>query len=225
MTPVSVLKRIPLFSTLSEGDGALLAQLLRRQTFRKGEVLFHRGDEGSTLYMIVSGKVKISVSRRAEQMTLTILGQGDFLGEMALLDGQPRSADAIAMEDTYVYGLQRNDFLSFLMSNENAVRAVLSALSLRLRKTDDLLTEMCFLNVPDRLAKKLLELAQTVVPDSRDGDVVLSLSQIELARLVGVSRESVNKSLKLLRQRGILSTSRNTIRIHNVQLLKTRIQS
>jgi CRP-like cAMP-binding protein len=225
MTPVSVLKRIPLFSTLSEGDGALLAQLLRRQTFRKGEVLFHRGDEGSTLYMIVSGKVKISVSRRAEQMTLTILGQGDFLGEMALLDGQPRSADAIAMEDTYVYGLQRNDFLSFLMSHENAVRAVLSALSLRLRKTDDLLTEMCFLNVPDRLAKKLLELAQTVVPDSRDGDVVLSLSQIELARLVGVSRESVNKSLKLLRQRGILSTSRNTIRIHNVQLLKTRIQS
>lgn len=225
MTPVNALKKIQLFSSLSDRDCERLSQLLRLQTLHKGEVLFRRGDEGTTLYMILSGQIKISVSRRTNQMTLAILGGGEFLGEMALLDGHPRSADAIALEESFLYALNRKDFLSFLKTSEHAIPAVLSALSMRLRKTDNQLTEMCFLNVPARLEKKLVELIESRPADVKDdSDHVLTISQNELGHLVGVSRESINKALKSLRKKGILSTSRNTIRIHKLDLLKQRLR-
>ncbi len=224
MTPVNALKRIHLFSSLSDQDCEQLSKLLRLQTLHKGEVLFRRGDEGATFYMILSGQIKISVSKRDHQMTLAILGRDEFLGEMALLDGQPRSADAVATEQSCLYALNRKDFLSFLMTSEHAIHAVLSALSIRLRKTDNQLTEMYFLNVHARLGKKLVELIESRPSHVKnDPDHILNITQDELGHLVGVSRESINKALKILRKKGILSTSRNTIRIHNLDLLKQRL--
>jgi CRP-like cAMP-binding protein len=224
MTPVNALKRIHLFSSLSDQDCEQLSKLLRLQTLHKGEVLFRKGDEGATFYMILSGQIKISVSKRHNQMTLAILGRDEFLGEMALLDGQPRSADAVSTEQSSLYALNRKDFLSFLMTSEHAIHAVLSALSIRLRKTDNQLTEMYFLNVHARLGKKLVELIESRPSNVKnDPDHILNITQDELGHLVGVSRESINKALKILRKKGILSTSRNTIRIHNLDLLKQRL--
>jgi CRP/FNR family cyclic AMP-dependent transcriptional regulator len=223
LSPINVLKRIPLFTSFSEADHQRLVTLLRRETLRKGETLFRRGDEGNALYLILQGRIKISLSRQMDAVTLAVLGQGEFLGEMALLDGLPRSADAIAMENSSLYALNRNDFLSFIVHNEKAVRAVLSSLSLRLRKTDNLLAEMCFLNLSVRLAHKLVELAEQQGPDAEAPDIYeLRISQQELGNILGVSRESINKELKHLREKGWVSTARNYIRIHQLAALKKR---
>lgn len=224
ITPINVLKKIPLFASLPEGDHEKLVSLLRRENLRKGETLFRQGDEGTALYLIVQGRIKISMSRRMDAVTLAVLGHGEFLGEMAILDGLPRSADAIALEDSYLYALNRKDFLAFLVNNEKAVRAVLSSLSMRLRKTDHMLAEMCFLNLSIRLAQKLVELAELQGSDGKNADEYeLKISQQEFGNILGVSRESINKELKLLRDKGVVSTSRNCLRVHDLTYLKKRI--
>jgi CRP/FNR family cyclic AMP-dependent transcriptional regulator len=228
MTPIAalqtVLKMIPLFASFSEADLRNLADLLRWKGIAKGEILFRQGDEGTALYVIMQGRIKISLSKRMEKMTLAVLGQGEFLGEMALLDDQPRSADAVALEESHLYALNRKDFLSFLFNNDKAVHAILRSLSARLRKTDDLLAEMCFLSLSARLAKKLAELAESQVHDEKScREPILKISQQELGDILGVSRESINKELKILRNKGILSTSRNFIRIYDLESLKKRM--
>jgi CRP/FNR family cyclic AMP-dependent transcriptional regulator len=157
-------------------------------------------------------------------VTLAILGQGEFLGEMALLDNLPRSADAMALEDSQLYALNRKDFLSFLKNNEKAVHAILDSVSLRLRKTDNLLAEMCFLNLSARLVIKLVELAEPLAVSAAKRQVcTLKISQQELADILGVSRESINKELKILRSKGYVSTARNSIVINDLELLRKRI--
>ena len=224
ITPIHVLKKIPLFASLPDADQENLVSLIRRKALRKGELLFRQGDEGTALYIIVQGRIKISVSRRTDTMTLAILGQGEFLGEMALLDDMPRSADAMAMEDSQLYALNRKDFLFFLKNNEYAVHAVLSSLSLRLRKTDNVLAEMCFLNLSVRLVNKLVELAEPlVVGETKPRACALKISQQELGDILGASRESINKELKILRSKGYISTARNSILIHDLELFKKHV--
>jgi CRP/FNR family cyclic AMP-dependent transcriptional regulator len=224
LTPMNVLKNIPLFASLSETDLQNLMSLLRRKQLGRGELLFQQGDEGTALYIIVQGRIKISLSRRMDNVTLAIFGQGEFLGEMALLDDLPRSADAIALEDSQLYVLNRKDFLSFLSNNGHTIYAILNSLSRRLRKTDDQLAEMCFLNLSARLAKRLVELAETQEPEtSNPNSYDLKISQQELGNILGVSRESINKELKILRNKGVVSTSRNSIRILDLESLKNRM--
>jgi CRP-like cAMP-binding protein len=224
ITPMIVLKKIPLFASLSDADLQNLTSLLRRKHLGKGELLFQQGDEGTALYIIVQGRIKISLSRRLDNVTLAILGQGECLGEMALLDELPRSADAIALEDSQLYVLNRKDFLSFLSNNANTVYAILNSLSKRLRKTDDQLAEMCFLSLSGRLAKRLVELAETQEPENDNPNAYdLKISQQELGNILGVSRESINKELKILRNKGVVSTSRNSIRILDLESLKKRM--
>lgn len=224
LTPINILKRIPLFSSLSESDQQNLTSLLRRKLLGKGEHLFRQGDEGTALYIIVQGRIKISLSKRTDNVTLAILGQGEFLGEMALLDELPRSADAIALEETQLYILNRKDFLSFLAGNTHTVYAILNSLSRRLRRMDDQLAEMCFLNLSARLAKQLVELAETQKPGGGDPNTRdLNISQQELGNILGASRESINKELKILRDKGVVETSRNAIRILDLEALRKRM--
>ena len=131
---------------------------------------------------------------------------GDFCGEMALLDGLPRSADAVAAEETHLYGLNRKDFIAYVMNNEAAVKAILSALSKRLRKADDFLEDVFFLNVAARLAKKLIELAGSNGFREEDGGPIkLSVTQKDLAGMIGATRESVNKELRSLREKNLIA--------------------
>ena len=226
MNPLALLKQIPLFGTFQPADHEQLAGLLRRRNLKKGDVLFRKGDEGTALYIIIKGRIKITVpSKLGDEITLAILGQSDFFGEMALLDSLPRSADATAVEETLLYVLNRSDFLSFLIHNENAVRSILYALSSRLRKTDDFLTEVCFLNISARLARRLLEMSESLIRENNPGaSMELKLTQKDLASLLGTTRETINRELKILRDRGIVSTSRNLITIHNLELLKRCIK-
>jgi CRP-like cAMP-binding protein len=220
------IQQIPLFSPLSSQEQASLAALLRKRSISEGDFLFHKGDEGTALYIIYRGLIKIAVpTKRGDEVTLAMLTDGDFFGEMALLDDMPRSADAMAMEDTQLFVLSRADFLTFLFQNEHAVRTIIQALSLRLRKTDDMVAEVCFLNVSARLARRLVDLAESRHQvEKGDDQYNLHLTQRQLASLIGVSRETVNKELKILREKGIVTTARSNITIHDLERLKHRIR-
>jgi len=191
---------------------------------KKGEVLFRKGDEGNVLYIVRKGSIKIVLpSKMGDEAVLAVFSAGDFFGEMALLDGMPRSADAVALEPSELLALNRNDFITFLGNNEEAMQAILSNLSMRLRKTDDSLEDAYFLNISARFAKKLVELAKT--HGKRDGDIIqidLRLSQKDLASMIGATRESVNKELRVLREKGLVSTEKGTLRILDLARLERR---
>ena len=162
MQPHEIIKHIPIFKTLSDSDLNDLIGSLRLKSLKQGQTLFWKGDEGTALYIVKKGTIKIVLpSTGGDEIIVTMFSEGDFFGEMALLDGEPRSADAVAIEPSEVFVLSRNNFLSFLQSNVNAIESILSLLSKRLRKTDDLLEDTCFLNISARLAKKLTELAES----------------------------------------------------------------
>lgn len=223
MLPIHILKEIPLFSSLRSEDLQKLSGLIRRKSLWKGEFLFRQGDEGTALYIIMQGRLQVSLSRQMDKVTLAVLGRGEFIGEMALLDAHPRSADVFALEDSQLGILNRQEFLTFLLENDGALRQLLFALSMRLRATNDLFADMCFLNLANRLAKKLAELAEEAIGKSGDPrECTLQISQRELGEILGVSRESINKELKILRNKKILSISRNTINIHDLERLKKR---
>ncbi len=224
MALVSLIKQIPLFSSLKHEDIEIIAALLRRRSIKKGDIIFQKGDEGTALYAILSGRIKIIVTRPVgDKITVAILNDGDFFGEMALLDGMPRSADAVALEEAQLAVLDRHDFLAFLAQQKHAALAILRTLSLRLRKTDDLLAEICFLSLSARLAKRLLELARSESEGVNDSPpLAMRMTQKDLASLLGVSRESVNKELKILREKGIVSTERSKIIILDQERLKKR---
>jgi CRP-like cAMP-binding protein len=220
-----MLKKVPLFESFSDADLVDLWSSLRIQRLQEKHALFRKGDEGTALYIIKRGKIKIVLpSKVGEEVILTIFSEGDFLGEMSLLDKKPRSADGIAMEECEVYVLSRSDFLSFLQKNENAIKCVLSSLSERLRKTDDLLEDTSFLSVSARLAKKLLELGREFGTTEEDTTKIgLRLTQQDLADLVGTTRESINKELKVLRGKGLVSTEGGYFQLLDLARLKRRV--
>ena len=223
-SPQQLLNKIPLFNSLSDSDLENLSQSVRLQSLKKGQTLFRKGDEGSSLYIIKQGTIKIVLpSRLGDEVIVTIFSEGDFFGEMALFDGKPRSADALAMESSKIYMLNRNDFLLFLQSNISAMKSILSQLTNRLRNTDDFLESTCFLSVSARLAKKLLDLTETY--GQKDGDIVyidLNLTQKELGDMIGSTRESINKELKILRDKGLITMQENKIQIIDMTRLKRR---
>ncbi|MCL5808815.1 MAG: Crp/Fnr family transcriptional regulator [Deltaproteobacteria bacterium] len=224
MDPADILSQIPIFSSLGDEDRSNLTERIDRQSFAKGSVLFRRGEPGNALYIIIRGQIRIFAStRQGNEITLALLGAGEFFGEMALLDGQPRSANAEATEDTELHFLDRDNFFSFLMHKESALRAILCALSRRLRRTDDLLTEAYFLQISHRLARKLVELHEGAAT-AGGAPHPLCITQMKLAGMIGATRESVNKELNVLRKKGLVQTSRNRITILDLARLKRRIR-
>ena len=156
------LKQVSLFSGLSDDDLRELMAVTRRRTFRAGEVIFHRDDPGQILYIIKDGKVKICLtSPDGQEISLVVFGKGEYFGEFSLFDGLPRSADAITLERTECYTLQRNDFDNVILKNPKIALRLLEALTRRLRSTDQMVEDLIFLDVYGRVAKKLLELAET----------------------------------------------------------------
>src|SRR5881396_1927587 len=145
---IDTLRHVPLFESLDDETARKLCQLLESIDCKANTSLFHAGDEGDAMYLIERGKVRICVQGTdGRDMTLTELGRGDFFGEMALLDGQRRSADAIVAEDARLAVLSREHFLSFLRSTPNVALEMLTAVANRLRHTDELLRHSATRNV------------------------------------------------------------------------------
>lgn len=202
----ALLAQVPLFAHLSPEELSALAALLHRRRFGKGEVIFHEGDVGTALYIIEEGEVRIVLrSPEGKEVVLVLLGRGDIFGELALLDGEPRSADAVAKEPSQLMVLRREDFLNFLDAKPKVAGVLLAALSRRLRRNAQILHDAAFLDVHARLARVLLDLGQTHGQPGPEGIVISPrLTQTELANLVGVTRESVNKWLRFYERRGIV---------------------
>ena len=213
----TVLSRVPFFAGVPADELEKLASSLQRRTVRAGKAVFRQDDPGSSLYVIESGVVTVQrTSPEGKELILTILGPGDFFGELALLDGEPRSADAVAKEDTALLVLERDDFLAFLDRAPAVATKLLAALSRRLRRTDQLVQDAAFLDVPARLARALLQLSES--PEAATG-----LTQSELAAMVGASRESVNRWLQFYRRRGLIESASGSIRVLQPEELRRHI--
>ena len=221
----SYFKQVSFFADLPEEEIQALSPITKRRTFRAGEVIFHRDDPGQVLYMIKEGKVKICIiSPDGQEVSLTVFGKGEYFGEFALLDGLPRSTDAVALEKVECYTLQRSDFHNTILKNPKIAILILEALSKRLRNTNQMVEDLIFLDVYGRVAKKLLELADAHGIKTEDGvRIDVRLTQQELAAMVGASRESVNKVLGYFTDKNFISTDKYRITIHNTNDLKRRI--
>ena len=221
----SYFKQVSFFADLPEEEIQALSPITKRRTFRAGEVIFHRDDPGQVLYMIKEGKVKICIiSPDGQEVSLTVFGKGEYFGEFALLDGLPRSTDAVALEKVECYTLQRSDFHNTILKNPKIAILILEALSKRLRNTNQMVEDLIFLDVYGRVAKKLLELADAHGIKTEDGvRIDVRLTQQELAAMVGASRESVNKVLGYFTDKNFISTDKHRITIHNTNDLKRRI--
>lgn len=219
------LKQVAIFADLATDDIRDLMAVAKRRTFRSGEVIFHRDDPGQVLYLINEGKVKIClISPDGQEISLAVLGVGEYFGEFALYDGLPRSADAIALEKVECYTLQRSDFHNAIMKNPKIAIQVLEGLSKRLRNTDQMVEDLIFLDVYGRVAKKLLELSDTHGLKVESGTRIdVRLTQQELASMVGASRESVNKVMGYFTDKGYISTDKHRITLHRINELKRRI--
>jgi CRP/FNR family cyclic AMP-dependent transcriptional regulator len=215
------LRRYPLFAKLADAEVAQLAERMRTRSFKRGETLFRKDDPGLHLYVVLTGAVKIALPGEFGQEALvSIMRAGDFFGELALLDGNPRSASATALEDAKAALLARDDFLAFLEAHPAAVRVVLDALAKTIRRLSDRVEDLIFLDVPSRVAKYLLDLAQA------DGTakLELTLTQDELAAFIGASRVSVNRVLGDLERREIIGIRRRHIVIVDPDRLAKEIR-
>jgi CRP/FNR family transcriptional regulator, cyclic AMP receptor protein len=221
-----VFKQIPLFSSLEPEALEKLSNAVRPRNLKAGDVLFFKGDDGDAMYIIRQGKIKIVLpSAVGEEIIVTLLKDNDFFGAMAMLDGMPRSADAVAITECDIFVLGRGEFLSILQSDINALKTILCDLSQMIRKTDDLLGDVCFFNISVRLAKKLMDLSETTGVKDEDTVILdITLTQKELGDMVGATRESVNKELKNLRSDGLIDIEGNRIRILDMEGLSLRAQ-
>jgi CRP-like cAMP-binding protein len=211
-----------IFSALDAHDKERLASLLRPQSFNKDEIIFLKGDSGSDLYLIRSGKVKICVTdRNGFELIFTFLSGGDLLGEMAVLDGKPRSATAIAVENTDTLYLGRKEFLEFLKTSPQACVDIITMLSQRLRRVSTQLEEVSFLNVSGRIARSILEMTGGSFHNVANVEhrLVCTISQEELARIIGASRVMVNKVLNSYVDLGFISIARKKITVLNTHEL------
>jgi CRP-like cAMP-binding protein len=217
-----LLQRVPFLAALSPADRQALSSSLRRRRFRRGQTIFARDDPGESLFIIEEGSVRIHLpSPEGADLTLAVLGPGDFFGDMALLDGGPRSASATALEETETLILDRGDFTAVLESRPQSAMAVLVAVARRLREADEMAADLTFLDVGGRLAKKLLELAAAHGVRRPDGTLLdLRLTQEGLANMVGVTRESVNRHLSRLRRLGAIASEGRRLLIRDAEALR-----
>lgn len=222
MTTAEFLATVPIFSSLDFEDLDPLAGKLRRRGYQRGEVVFHQEDPADRMYIIVEGSIRISItSEDGREKDLAVLQPGDCFGEMALLDGSNRSATATAVDATQTLALYREDFMEFLQEHPQVVAQTTSLLTSRLRSVNQMLGDMAFLDVPTRLAKQLLELADAQANEAGpSGPIEVPMGQDQLARLVGASRETISRALNSYRRLGILSTSHRRITINDRDALE-----
>jgi CRP-like cAMP-binding protein len=219
-----VLARCGLFQGVDADAAESLAKELEYVEVRKGDVLFTEGEPGDSLYIVMSGKIK--VGRRASdgrQNLIAVMGPSDMVGELSLFDPGPRTATATAVTDSRVARLRKSALRPWLSNRPEIAEQLLRVLARRLRRTNDALADLIFTDVPGRVAKSLLQMASRF--GTRDGGVLRvthDLTQEELAQLVGASRETVNKALADFASRGWLRLDGKSVIILDPERLARR---
>ena len=199
---IRFLQRDPFFGAFSEDILAGIAASSVSRHLQSGETLFFKGDAGDALFAIREGCIEIGLAgAEGKQVTLNLLVAGAVFGEIAMLDGRERTADAVARGATTLFVVRRRDFLALLQRSPSVALQTIELLCARLRSLSDRMEELMLLPLPVRLARRLIELGH------HNGQAV-ALSQSELATMVGATRESVNRQLNAWRQAGLVDLAR-----------------
>ena len=210
-----------LFGGLPPDDLDALLSHARVVRYLAGQKIFTKGSPGRSMMAIISGSVRISApSTVGHHIVLAILSAGEVFGEIALIDGEDRTADATAIADCAMLVLDHRDFVPFLERRADLGILLLKLLCQRLRKIDEQIEEMMFGRLQDRIAKALIRLAHDT-GHFEGSDVTLRLSQEELASMVGATRESVNKQLQIWQDLGVVRLSRRLIQISDLPAIKS----
>lgn len=217
----TVLRQNYLFRGLTDASVGRIAKLSIKHSFKKNEVIFMQGDQDGGLYSVTSGQIRISTSGPdGKEVFLNILEPGDTFGEIALIDGKPRTATATAMTDVDLIVLERHRFLELMEREPKIAIHLLQVFCDRVRWTSGLIEDTALLTVPARVAKRLLVLSDMHGVDSENGRT-LAISQGELAQFLNISRQIVNQYLQVWRERGWIALSRGKITVCDQAALET----
>ncbi len=218
-----ILERHSLFGRMTGEELDRLLAHARVETYRRRQEIFSKGSPGKGLLAVLHGQVRIgSLGPDGGQIVLNIMNEGDVFGEIALLDGKDRTADAVAMTECELLAIDRRDFVPFVRDNPEVALRLLEVLCERLRRTTEQFEDMVFLDAPARLAKRLLQLSGAGDQPDKTGEAPskVSLSQRELGSMLGLSRESINKQLAAWQQIGFIKLDQGTIAILDVAALR-----
>ena len=210
VSPVT-LQGLPIFAGLDEQKLAALATQLCMRSVTRNEIVLHERDQTDNVYFVISGGLKVLVTdAEGREVILSMLGAGDVFGEIGALDDHPRSASVVAVESGKLLVFAKQDFLRCLAENFAIARAVMRSMAARLRLADQRIESLALLDVYGRVARLLLELAET-----RDGLKVVTrrLTKQDIAKMVGASREMVSRVMKDLSSHGLIEETEGEIRL------------
>jgi CRP/FNR family cyclic AMP-dependent transcriptional regulator len=220
-TTADFLATIPLFSGLPPEELERFAELTRERSYPKGSVILFQDDPGDSLFVLRDGRVKVVlIGEDGREVILGVLEPGAHFGELALIDDQPRSAHVIAMEDAQLLVLRREDFRRRVEANPTVAWALLSELSRRLRRADVKIGGLVLLDVPGRIARLLLDLAD----ESGSEQIEKPLTHQTIAQMIGASRETVSRAMKEFQDAGLIRVERRRISVGDREALEKRSQ-
>ena len=224
-TPLNALKTVPLFSPLSDEEVALLSEVTTVKSFAKSQTIIHKSDEGDMFFSILTGKVKVILTdEEGKEYIVCILRPMEFFGEMSLLDGEPRSASVVTMDETEVLVLRREDFVALLQKNPMLCIKLIGVLGQRLRKANQHIESLVFLDVCGRLARMLLDMAESQGKETDEGMLIkVEHSRTDLANLIGTTRETLTRALKTLENMGYIVIEKNRFLVTDKSGLRRRM--
>ncbi len=219
-----MLRRAPLFEALDEDETKALRAGVTDVALARGERLFDEGDDGDRLFVVLEGKIKLTrASADGRENLISLVGPGEMFGELSLFDPRPRTMSASAVTDVRLAALAHDDLRSWLTGHPDVAMHLLKALARRLRRTNEVMSDLVFTDVPGRVAKALLDLAARFGTEQDEGvQVNHDLTQEELAQLVGASRETVNKALADFVARGWIQLHPKSVLLLDPERLRKR---
>lgn len=216
---MALLRGHPLFRGLESHSIDQLCQFAKKRTFRRGAAIFAKGDPGNSLFLLINGTVKIGVSSAdGRGAVFNLVNTGEIFGEIAILDGLARTADAIANTDCELFVIDRRDFMPFLKRQPVLAAEIIELLCARLRWISEHVEQIIFPDLPGRLAKALIRLTDK---QNASSDLKIAITQQEVSEMVGMSRESVNKQLQDWAARKLVRVQRGAITVTDIEALKT----
>lgn len=221
MSTATFLSTVPLFKSLSADDVSHFSQLAREKTYPRGSVILFEDDPGDSLFVVRQGRVKVVlVAEDGREVILGILGIGEHFGELALIDDQPRSAHVVAMEDSTLLVLRREDFRRRVEQSPAVAWAMLIELSRRLRRADEKIGSLVLLDVPGRIARVILDAAE----EAGSEEIEKPLTHQTIAHVIGASRETVSRAMREFVEAGWITTEKRRIKITDRPALERRSQ-
>jgi CRP/FNR family transcriptional regulator, cyclic AMP receptor protein len=221
---LAVLRKHAIFRDLEPEALDQLCRYAKHSTLKRGTTIFSRGDFGNSLFAVISGTVKMSISSAEGRSAIfNLIGPGEIFGEIALLDGLPRTADATANTNCEIFVIDRREFLPFVRSQPALAMKFIELLCTRLRWTSDQVEQVILQNLPGRLASALLRLAEkhALAPEGR----LIAITQQEISEMVGMTRESINKQLRVWAARNWVRLEHGAIVVLNAESLLALIEA